>query len=390
MKKAARGIKSSAVMPSHDREGLANGLIAPARRMPAQPIINGGQNRHVLHDVHASVATESAHSVYDSHQTDGALDQFDDEGHSGDASHFGHAYTINGQVQGVNSAQSINDLPYPIITALWRQRSAWVKSRTAMSLAAQARCRAFANGDKGEASKIWKTYCKGLPTDAHLAITLRPYSEAIKMFDMEIKPVEKQLGKLIKELPCYPWMVAIKGIGALYIAGIFGECGGPITKSHSVSALWKFFGLAVYDGKRQAFTTDKDENKRQSYNSRRRSLISQIETGFIMSGNVEYRAIYDERKEYELAKGVPRGHASNRAKRYAGKRFLRELWKHARKVEIGQTVYSSHNPNANLATDLNGHIREETHVCDAVQGESHYVYEPHVLDALPAISLEAA
>lgn len=288
------------------------------------------------------------------------------KGHSVDVVHTLDASAANGGGHVLHANHLVNASPtYAIIAALWRQRYAWIKTRTATTLAAQARCRAYALGDKVAASKIWKDYLKGLDTDSHLAITLRPYLAAIKMFDAEIKPVEKHLTKLVKELPCYPYMKAIKGIGDMYIAGVYGECGGPITKSHSVSALWKFFGLAVYDGERQAFSADKAKNARHGYSARRRSLISQIESGFLMSGNAEYRALYEERKAYELARGIAKGHAHNRAKRYCGKRFLRRLYGHARGVEGGQDFHATHILDASLANDLSGHSRDETHLRDA-------------------------
>jgi hypothetical protein len=328
----------------NDADGLATVLMTPIASMPAQLI--------------------------------------DETGHQLDDDLSPNAGIVNGEGQLEYLINHPRDaFPHSILTALWRQRYAWVKSRTAMTLAAQARCRAFANGDKGEASKIWKACCKGVEIDAHLAVTLRPYQNAIAMFDAEIKPVEKQLAKLVKTLPCYPWMKSHKGIGDLYIAGIYGECGGPITKSHSVSALWKFFGLAVYEGKRQAFQTDAAENKRQSYSSRRRSLIAQIETAFVMTSSPGWREIYEERKLYELAKGCAKGHAHNRAKRYMGKRFLRELYRHAREVEAGHLLHETHTPNASLDnnSELNGHIAHDIHRAHAVQEATvnHFVNDPH-------------
>lgn len=358
-------------MSSHDADGLANAKINTINAMPAQKILDS-QVSNETHPVNSVERT--AQHAYESHFQNGGPQILN--GHLADEI----------QSLGANDAiktHAVYDPLYSIIAALWRQRYAWVKSRTAMTLSGQSRCRAFANGDKAEAAKLWKAYLKGETIDAHLAVTLEPYAQAVAFFDEHIKPVEKQLGKLIKGLPCYEWMNAHKGIGAMYIAGIYGECNGPITKSHSVSALWKFFGLAVFEGKRQAFSTDAAINKAQSYSPRRRSLISQLESGLIMTRNEEWKAIYMARKEYELERGLAKGHAHNRAKRYMGKRFLRELYSHAKKVEVDHFDYGSQTENVTSTTNLNGQSSNKNHLVNAVQGEATQMKTGHENDASP-------
>lgn len=337
MMKASVPMHHTVPMPSGDAEGAAMSFIEP-QHIHAAPIIDEGHMVDVTHLNYANV-TGGGQEVHDNQLLNAP---------SKPKRAKSHRLNVPPS-ENAQGAQDGNHLPYEtqrddvaaysIISALWRQRYAWVKSRTSMNLAAQARCRAFAGGDKAAAAKLWKAYQKGEKIDQYLTLTILPYSQAIAFFDENIKPVEKQLAKLVKELPCYDWMNGHRGIGDMYIAGIFGECNGPITKSHSVSALWKFFGLAVYDGKPQAFQTDAEENKRQSYSARRRSLIAQIEDGFIMASNLEYKAIYEERKAYEMERGVAKGHAHNRAKRYMSKRFLQKLYAYAQTVESSHSEY---------------------------------------------------
>ncbi len=62
--------------------------------------------------------------------------------------------------------------------------------------------------------------------------------------------VEKQMERLAKTLPVYPWWSEIRGAGAKGLAIIVGEA-GDLGSYRDKSALWKRLGLAVIDGERQ-------------------------------------------------------------------------------------------------------------------------------------------
>lgn len=348
--------------PKRERKGKASCSTISNESMPSPTNCTvDGHSMYVTHGTQAVDDAGGGHGSHDTHQLPAAPTNCTVDGHSSDVTHRTEAIDDAGGGQRADETQHIHAAPTPslsIIIALWRQRYAWVKSRTAMTLAAQSRCRAFANGDKGEGGKLWRAFMKGEPIDEFLAVTLRPYAAVIAQFDSEINPVEKQLAKLIKDEPVYTWMTAHRGIGPMYIAGIVAEAGAPIAEYKSVSALWKRFGLSVNEGKADKY---REGAEYQTYSSRRRSLIAQIESGFIMAGNEEYRAIYEWRKAYEMERGIPKGHAHNRAKRYMGKRFLRELWKHARTCNKGHWAYDIKKFYTNLATHSGGQKGDETH-----------------------------
>jgi hypothetical protein len=48
-----------------------------------------------------------------------------------------------------------------------------------------------------------------------------------------------------------------------------------------------------------------------------------------------YRALYDLRKEYELARGLTKGHAHNRAQRVMVKALFKDFWRASRRITRG-------------------------------------------------------
>jgi len=79
--------------------------------------------------------------------------------------------------------------------------------------------------------------------------------------------VEKEMARLVRQLPVYPFASAINGLGDKGLAIIVGESGISLSEWRTTSGLWKHMGLAVIDGYRQKGKTGKRESddERQKY-----------------------------------------------------------------------------------------------------------------------------
>jgi len=168
------------------------------------------------------------------------------------------------------------------------------------------------------------------------------------------KLVEKRLEDLAKTLPVWAeWAEATKGIGALGLGQIVGECGN-LSDYANPAKLWKRMGLALIGGERQGPRANAKEALQHGYSPRRRSVMWNIGETIIKVGG-PYRAVYDARKLYEQSrpaclkkfsegkgmcedKEVPGrcrpGHIHNRSRRYMEKRLLRDLWRAWRREPV--------------------------------------------------------
>jgi hypothetical protein len=157
--------------------------------------------------------------------------------------------------------------------------------------------------------------------------------------------VEKDMIRLAKQLPVYPWWQAIKGAGDLGLAIIVGEA-GDVGSYRDKSALWKRLGLAVIDGGRQRRVAG-EAAMAHGYAPARRAEVWTIadslfkhqwrgadeDTGRIAGPSGPYGEYYGRRKAYltERERGVnerepwtPK-HIDNDARRYMTKALLRDL-----------------------------------------------------------------
>lgn len=184
--------------------------------------------------------------------------------------------------------------------------------------------------------------------------------EAQELFQTLQDGFERNMEKLARKLPVYPWVKSVKGLGDKSFATIVGEC-GDIGSYKSVSALWKRLGLAVFDGRRQG-NPGKDATAQDwidhGYNRKRRSVSWNARTHIIGGMGLwrpgfgedvranpeltEYQIVFAERVRYESEKlGLPitevvnakgehkesyKQHAVNRAMRYTEKRLLKNLY----------------------------------------------------------------
>lgn len=157
-------------------------------------------------------------------------------------------------------------------------------------------------------------------------------------FDQLRAGAEKDMVKLVKALPVYPWAEGVRGFGALSLACIVGEA-GDLAAYANPSKLWKRMGLAVMGDVRQgglAKGAPADAWVEHGYSARRRSTMWVIGDCLIKSNrDGAYRTLYLDRKEYELQRDPEMKpiKAHRRAQRYMEKRLLRDLWRAWREAE---------------------------------------------------------
>lgn len=216
----------------------------------------------------------------------------------------------------------------------WRMRQRWHRAEKALILQAKAFCRSWTGGDKEAANKLFDEAASGAESvDIALAMALAPFLSAIEDFADKRKDVEKQLRKLSRSSPVWPWVSTVKGFGDLNLAAIIGEA-GDISLYRSPSCLWKRMGLAVINGGRQRRVTG-DAALEHGYNPQRRCVAYLLGETLVKAGEgCVYRPLYNERKAYELERVETKAHAHNRAARYIVKRALRDLWRAWRDAEM--------------------------------------------------------
>lgn len=227
----------------------------------------------------------------------------------------------------------VEDVSHPAaavatVVDLWRQRVDLRRAEGRLNLQALAVCRRANDGDKALAQKAWAAIQAGREADPALATVTEPYRQAMAGLNASATALEKELGRMVRPLALAAWGRGVRGLGELSIAGLIGEAAALPSHYKSVSAVWKRFGLAVIDGGRQRRVADADAALRHGYAPQRRAFAYVLSTQLMRSQREgdPYRAIYDARKAYELARDIPKAHAHNRALRVMVKALLRDAW----------------------------------------------------------------
>jgi len=224
----------------------------------------------------------------------------------------------------------------------YRRRVDMHRAEKRATLQVKAICRRFCDGDKVEAARLYSAIVKGgeHPHAAAAGAWCAPLLAARDGLEAVRKAEEKTLTAAAKSLPVWPYCEVIAGFGPLSLAQLVGEA-GDIGSYGGPAKLWKRFGLAVFNGRAQG-NPDKPTKEdwiALGYSKERRSLVFIIGDNMIRARNPEFRALYDERKAYELARAPEMKPiiAHRRAKRYAEKRVLRDLWR-AWRAAAGSSV----------------------------------------------------
>lgn len=214
----------------------------------------------------------------------------------------------------------------------YRRRVDLHRAEKRATLQIKAICRRFCDGDKTEAGRLYSAMMKDgeHPHVAAATSWCAPLILARDGLEAARKAEEKILTKAAQSLAVWPYVEAIKGFGALSLAQIVGEA-GDVGSYGGPAKLWKRFGLAVFNGRAQG-RPDKptaEDWVALGYSAERRSLVFVIGDNMIRARNPEFRALYDQRKAYEIERDpeMRKIVAHLRAKRYAEKRVLRDLWR---------------------------------------------------------------
>ena len=182
------------------------------------------------------------------------------------------------------------------------------------------------------------------PRQAEIAQTVAIYCmasrEAERSFhDTIIKPCEKQLAKLVGQLPEWEQIGSIRGMGALLLAEIIGTV-GDLAQYRGPRSLRKMLGGAPHNGKALSTWKKKgglsaEEWSNVKSNPNRFCLLFRMGDCQIKSRG-PYRAIYDTRKVQEAArlgddgKPVTPMIAHRRALRVMVSRMLNDLWAYSK------------------------------------------------------------
>lgn len=208
-----------------------------------------------------------------------------------------------------------------------------------------------------------------------LAFDLAIISAAVEPCQKAREGVEKEMKRIAKDLPVYPWAKAVHGLGELGLAVIVGEA-GDIGSYPKKGHLWKRLGLAPFRDKamsswRREGGLSADEWTAAGYSPRRRAEVYAVigDPLFRQQSVVKgpYREIYDRRRA-RAAKTHPdwtKAHSHADGLRVMTKHLVRDLrvaWRRAvltlpERAEVfapaANTDRSEANPHASpLATSV--------------------------------------
>lgn len=190
---------------------------------------------------------------------------------------------------------------------------------------------------------------------SHLALQGRSDPETDELH-RRIKDLEEyidgRIADLLKAHPAYPWFSKVKGIGKENIGKVVGQV--DIERATTISALWKFAGFSVENGKAPKRT----KGEKLSYNSQLRSMCWRLGSSLLRARGKFYdyylaqKAAYVQRyenqgraivpatalpkiegKKQETDSIISEGHVHNQALRKMIKLFLACLWLTWREAE---------------------------------------------------------
>jgi hypothetical protein len=148
------------------------------------------------------------------------------------------------------------------------------------------------------------------------------------MFEELEKRATEELIEACKGIEIIERMCAIKGISYVYAAQIYSMV--DIHRADTVSALWRYAGYAVIEGKREYPVA----GERMHYNKRLKTVLYNV-AGSFMKARAPYSEIYYKSREYYEANREEwtKGHINNAARRKMTKLFLSHLWLVWRQIE---------------------------------------------------------
>ena len=157
-----------------------------------------------------------------------------------------------------------------------------------------------------------------------LELLQRYYSEFLNLE----RQLDADIANQLKDESIYEALISIKGIGPKLAAKLLALI--DIRRADTVSALWRYAGYAVIDGKSEQPT----RGEKLHYNKRLKTACYLIAKSFLSSDS-PYRRVYDEAKvHYEKSRpGWTKMRRHLAAMRKMVKVFLSHLWVRWRELE---------------------------------------------------------
>lgn len=152
---------------------------------------------------------------------------------------------------------------------------------------------------------------------------------------------EKEMRRLAKTLPAYPWVQSVRGFGDLGFAIVCAET-GDLTTYATKERVWKRLGLAVMDGIRQQRRSNAEEAAAHGYSPKRRAEVWTVADSMFRAqwrgarddapahALGPYGEVYARRKTQTSAsesRGWTPKHIDNDARRIMTKRLIEDLWR---------------------------------------------------------------
>lgn len=157
--------------------------------------------------------------------------------------------------------------------------------------------------------------------------------------------IDGRIATIIKGHPAYPWFSRVKGVGKENIGKVVGMV--DIERANTISALWKFCGFSVEDGR----APTRVRGQKLSYNNQLRTMCWRLASSLMRAKGKFYdyylrqKDGYNQRyenqgckivpaaalpekdgKRYESESVISEGHVHNMALRKMIKLFLSLLW----------------------------------------------------------------
>lgn len=137
--------------------------------------------------------------------------------------------------------------------------------------------------------------------------------------------VDEQILELVAEEPLYEYVAELKGVGPILAARLLSAI--DFQKADTVSALWRYAGFAVKDGRAER----PQKGVKLPYNRQLKTSVYLIAVSFLRA-NSPYREIYDQARRYYEANrpNWTKGHIHFASLRKMAKVFLQHLWVYGR------------------------------------------------------------
>jgi len=140
--------------------------------------------------------------------------------------------------------------------------------------------------------------------------------------------LDADIAEIVPDHPFFMELSAVRGIGPMYAAKLLAMI--DIERAETVSALWRYAGCGVVDGK-----AERPVKGEPLHFNKRLKVAVYLVAGSFLKCNSPYRAIYDSAREYYAANRLDwtKGHQHYAALRKMAKVFLAHLWERWRMLE---------------------------------------------------------